>query len=251
MFNLKLLLFFCFSACVSAQFDYKIYSNNKDTIPYRIIVPKNYSSEKSYPILIFLHGSGERGNNNESQLIHGSKVMGSDNFQKQHDSFVVFPQCKAKDYWANVPFWEKTNKKRFVFNKTLSENNMLKGVIELLNSLESKYSIDPSRRYVGGLSMGAMGAIEILAQNPGVFRAAFAICGGGSPSWANKIKGTPLWLFHGKKDDVVDVKFSKKLARKLIRLKSKTKLTLYDEIKHNSWDLALNDPFLFKWLFSQ
>ena len=80
---------------------------------------------------------------------------------------------------------------------------------------------------------------------------AFAICGGGSPSWANKIKGTPLWLFHGKKDDVVDVKFSKKLARKLIRLKSKTKLTLYDEIKHNSWDLALNDPFLFKWLFSQ
>ena len=92
MFNLKLLLFFCFSACVSAQFDYKIYSNNKDTIPYRIIVPKNYSSEKSYPILIFLHGSGERGNNNESQLIHGSKVMGSDNFQKQHGSFVVFPQ---------------------------------------------------------------------------------------------------------------------------------------------------------------
>ncbi|MDG2371822.1 MAG: prolyl oligopeptidase family serine peptidase [Flavobacteriaceae bacterium] len=247
-----LFFIFCFfSLSICAQFNYGAFENKNDTLPYRIIIPKDYSPAKSYPILIFLHGSGERGNDNEAQLIHGSKIMGSSNFQSTYNSFVVFPQCGSNDYWANIPFWKKTNKKRFVFSKELSKNNMLNAVLDLIESLESRYSIDSSRRYIGGLSMGGMGTIELIAQKPNFFAAAFAICGGGHPSWASKIKNTPLWLLHGTDDDVVNVKFSKKLARKLIRLNSDTKLTLYPNTKHNSWSLAFKEAELFSWLFSK
>ena len=96
-----------------------------------------------------------------------------------------------------------------------------------------KYKIDPTRRYAGGLSMGGMGTFELVARNPDYFAAAFPICGGGNPKWANLLKSTPFWIFHGEDDGVVSVDFSRKMYEALSVEKASVRLTIYPDVNHN------------------
>ena len=89
----------------SQEFKEELLVHQNDTLPYRILLPKNYNSQKSYPLLIFLHGAGERGNDNKSQLVHGSFLFKSKDFRKNHPAIVVFPQCPEKSSWANVNYY--------------------------------------------------------------------------------------------------------------------------------------------------
>ena len=123
-------------------------------------------------------------------------------------------------------------------------------VEKLLDFIEKKYSIDPTRRYVGGLSMGGMGTFELVARNPDYFAAAFPICGRGNSKWANLLKSTPFWIFHGEDDGVVSVDFSRKMHEALSAEKASVRLTIYPEVNHNSWDNAFAEPDLMHWLFS-
>ena len=123
-------------------------------------------------------------------------------------------------------------------------------VEKLLDFIEKKYSIDPTRRYVGGLSMGGMGTFELVARNPDYFAAAFPICGGGNPDWSDLLKTTPFWIFHGEDDGVVSVDFSRKMHEALSAEKASVRLTIYPEVNHNSWDNAFAEPDLMHWLFS-
>tara|TARA_A100001015_G_scaffold239443_1_gene272743 strand:+ start:1029 stop:1814 length:786 start_codon:yes stop_codon:yes gene_type:complete len=235
----------------SQEFKEELLVHQNDTLPYRILLPKNYNSQKSYPLLIFLHGAGERGNDNKSQLVHGSFLFKSKDFRENYPAIVVFPQCPLKSYWASVK--RKTEvplNKKYVFRKILGKNRQLEMVELLMETLEKNYMINPNRRYIGGLSMGGMGTFELVARNPDYFAAAFPICGGGNPVWSNLIKTTPLWIFHGEDDDVVLDNFSRKMYEALSKEKASVRLTIYPEVKHSSWDNAFAEADLMHWLFS-
>lgn len=218
---------------------------------YRILYPIAYSPSKTYPLVIFLHGRGEQGCDNQRQLIHGSSLFLADSNRIRFPAFVVFPQCPVGDYWSNVLIKEDSAGKRsFHFRKKGEATWSMKAVLLLLSQLESRLKPDKNRLYMGGLSMGGMGTLEILARKPRKFAAAFAICGGANPRLAKKISQTPLWLFHGEKDDVVDPQFSKDLFFGIKRQKGLVQLRLYPNANHNAWDSAFHEPNLLPWLFS-
>ncbi|MES2848632.1 MAG: dienelactone hydrolase family protein [Bacteroidota bacterium] len=235
------------SLFLKKEFIYK-----EDTMPYRILLPLNYNSSKNYPLILFLHGSGERGNDNEKQLVHGSNLFLRDSIRQNYTAFVVFPQCSEFGYWSNVFRVEnETGRKRFTYRADGEPTPDMALLQELLKSILKTYPIDKKQVYVGGLSMGGMGTFEIVRRNPKIFAAAFPICGGAEPSTASAMKKVHWWIFHGGKDDVVIPAFSEEIVEALKKKKADVKFTLYPEANHNSWDNAFAEPGLLPWLFSQ
>ncbi len=233
------------------QFEKHQYIKQKDTLPYRLLLPENYNPLQSYPLLVFLHGAGERGNDNEKQLLHGSDLFTSEKFRKSYPAIVVFPQCSENSYWASVKKSHSRKKeKRFKFHKKPPQYSTIELLKAFLVDVNKQFNIDSSRRYIGGLSMGGMGTFELVSQLPDYFASAFSICGGGHPRWSKKLSNTPFWIFHGNKDFVVSHQYSEKMFKKMHRYNSSTKLTIYESVGHNSWDRTFKEPDLFHWLFS-
>lgn len=223
----------------------------EDSINYRVLLPENFDATKKYPILFFLHGSGERGNDNLAQLGHGGRLFLKEDIRKQFPAIVVFPQCSADSYWSNVNFVTDANGKReFIFQEKGKPTKAMHALLGLVDSYLKKPYVDKKRVYVGGLSMGGMGTYELLRNKPNIFAAAFAICGGDNLANVQKYQKVPLWIFHGEKDDVVPVVLSTRIADQLKVLNRTVKLTLYPEANHNSWDDAFAEPELLPWLFS-
>lgn len=223
----------------------------KDSINYRILLPENFDDTKKYPVLFFLHGSGERGNDNQLQLTHGAKLFLKPENRKQFPAIVVFPQCSTESYWSNVNIVTGTTGKReFLFQEKGKPTKSMNALLALVDSFLEKKYVDKQRVYVGGMSMGGMGTYEILRRKPRTFAAAFTICGGDHVANVQKYRKIPLWIFHGEKDDVVPVTFSTTIADQLKVLGKPAKLTLYPNANHNSWDAAFAEPGLLPWLFS-
>lgn len=250
--SLFFLAFFLFSGYYvynqeSDGFQKKQFIAKGDTLPYRILYPKDYDKNKSYPLVLFLHGSGERGRDNELQLVHGSSLFLAEKNREAFPAFVVFPQCPREGYWSDVEGSEEDRYFPFREKPRLS----MKLLLALLKRLEQDLNIDPGRRYVGGLSMGGFGTFELLARRPAYFAAAFPICGGGNPLLAPLYApNTSLWIFHGAKDDIVLPENSQKVVDALQKLKADVRYTEYPEANHNSWDPAFAEPDLLPWLFS-
>ena len=248
-----LLIILCAPFSVEAQekggFKKDKFIKEGDTLNYRILFPKDFSEEKQYPVVLFLHGAGERGNDNEAQLTHGSKLF----LEKQEEfpAIVIFPQAPKEDYWAKVEVNRDTIPFQFDFMNEKPATKSLQLVMDLMDEITSKSYVNKDRIYVGGLSMGGMGTYEIIYKKPEMFAAAFAICGGANPGIAKEYpKGFNIWLFHGKKDDVVLPKYSEAMARAINHYGGNAKLSLYPEDNHNSWDSAFAEPNLLPWLFS-
>jgi predicted peptidase len=229
------------------------YAEKNDTLPYRLLLPKDYNPSKKYPLILFLHGSGERGNDNQAQLIHGSSLFLRDSIRENYKAIVVFPQCPSNSFWSNVNIVTDSIQKTRVFNFQAdgAPTTSMKLVLGLLNYLHGKYQLDDKRIYVGGLSMGGMGTFELVRRKPKLFAAAFPICGGANAATARKLKAPSWWIFHGLKDNVVDPVYSKTMAAALKDEGARVKLTLYPEANHNSWDSAFAEKDLMSWLFSQ
>ena len=228
-----------------------LYISGNDTLPYRLLLPENYDASKKYPLIYFLHGSGERGNDNEAQLIHGSKLFLKDDIRKNYPAIIVFPQCPAKSSWSNVDFKIENGKRNFYFKEDGEPTIAMKLAQELVHKIIREYPVQKKQIYVGGLSMGGMGTFEIVRRNPKLFAAALPICGGAAPATAAKMKKTKWWVFHGAKDDAVPPELSEKMVKALQEAKATVKFTLYPEANHNSWDAAFAEPELLSWLFSQ
>lgn len=225
--------------------------NGKDTLPYRLLLPANYDASKKYPLVLFLHGAGERGNDNEKQLIHGSKLFLSDGARTKHPAIVVFPQCPTNSFWSNVSFKnDSAGKRQFIFSADAEPTPAMRMAQELLHHLIQKYPVEKMQVYVMGLSMGGMGTFEIVRRNPGLFAAAIPICGGGAPSTAQQLKSTSWWVFHGAKDFTVPIKYSEEMVKALEEVKARVKFTVYPDAGHNSWDPAFSEPDFLNWLFS-
>ena len=229
-----------------------LYIHEGDTLPYRILFPSQFDPSQTYPLILILHGAGERGNDNEAQLIHGSRLFLQENIRKNHPAIVVFPQCPSSSYWSNVEVNRNTQPMQFEFQTEGEPTQAMKLLQGLVHSLIALPYVNKKQLYVGGLSMGGMGTLELLRREPGLFAAAFAICGGDNPENSKKYKNTPLWLFHGSKDDVVPVKYSVELSERLEQEGAKNiRLTIYPEATHNSWAKAFADPLLLQWLLSK
>jgi len=256
-------VFLLFSAdCLQAQdksaYEKHWFVNGGDTMPYRLLLPKDYDANKKYPLVLFLHGSGERGNDNETQLVHGWRLFLQDSIREKYPAIVVFPQCAANSYWSNVnvvttPANAQTGtapKREFLFAKDGEPTKAMQLLIGLLGDLERRYKLDDGRYYVGGLSMGGMGTFELVRRKPKKFVAAFPICGGANPATAKKLRKVDWWVFHGAKDDVVPPSASQVMVDAIKSAGSKVRFTLYPEANHNSWDPAFAEPELISWLFS-
>jgi predicted peptidase len=227
------------------------YGSNK-TLPYRILYPENYDRNKKYPLLVFLHGSGERGNDNASQLVHGSGLLLLTDNRQQYPAIVVFPQCPANESWVSGIDRFLAAKGNAIFNYDTLSTWPLLAVNELVNQLIKEEAIDSKRLYIGGLSMGGMGTFEMMYRYPGKYAAAWPICGGGQPSaYTKKTAKAAWWIFHGADDAVVPVKYSQEMLARLQALKANVKYSEYPGVNHNSWDNAFAEPTLLSWLFSQ
>ncbi len=243
------LLPFTVAAQEQEAFKKEHFIKGADTLNYRILFPKDFSEEKEYPVVLFLHGAGERGNDNQSQLTHGSELFLKN--QEEFPAIVIFPQAPKDDYWAKVEVNRDTVPFQFDYMNKKPATKSLQLVMDLMEEMISKNYVNKDRIYVGGLSMGGMGTFELIYKEPAMFAAAFAICGGANPEIAKEYpKGFNIWLFHGKKDDVVLPEYSEAMARAINHYGGNAKLSLYPDDNHNSWDSAFDEPNLLPWLFS-
>jgi predicted peptidase len=199
-----------------------------DTMPYRLFVPKGYDAKMKYPVILFLHGYGENGTDNDNQLKHADPLRFiTDEVQAKHPCLLVAPQ-NPKGLWPG-------------------KSSQL--AMEILDSLAKKYSIDADRRYVTGLSSGGMGTYYCLVERPDYFAAGVPICGRGDTSKAELIAEIPVWGFCGDTDS-----FAAKMRamnEAVIKAGGNWKYTEYPGVGHNSWGRAYVTGDLPAWLFAQ
>jgi predicted peptidase len=212
---------------------------------YRLLLPKGYDPKKAYPLVLFLHGAGERGSDNKIQLVHGMNEFASDEIMEKHPAFVVAPQCPEGKQWVDVPWSADSH----IMPKEPAEP--LQQSLDLIAALQKEFSIDKSRIYVTGLSMGGFGAWDAIQRQPKLFAAAVPVCGGGDATLAEKIKDVPVWAFHGAEDGAVKPKRSRDMIAALKKVGGSPKYTEYEKVGHNSWEKAYGDPQMYEWLFGQ
>ena len=234
-----------------SAFGKKVYSQGSGDLPYRILLPKDFDTEKKYPLIIFLHGSGERGNDNEKQLTHGAELFLRDSIRTKYPAIVAFPQCAEKSSWARIKVEGEWGNRTFTFFKKGEPTQEMLLLEGLIKELKTTYKIKKGQMYIGGLSMGGFGTFELVNRNPGMFSAAFPICGGANPEIAGRLNKVDWWIFHGGADDVVPPKCSTQMVEALRDKRAKVKYSLYPAVKHNSWDNAFNEPNLLPWMFSK
>jgi predicted peptidase len=223
-----------------------------DTLPYRILFPEGYDKNKKYPLVLFLHGGGEKGRDNEKQLIHGVKVFLDAENRKKFPCIVIAPQCMPNDNWSSAKVDRTVDPPIRDFNYTYSITKSLAAVEELTKDIIKRESVQKKQVYVTGLSMGGMGTYEIVYRNPGLFAAAAVVCGGGdTKSYSRKQAKTHFWIFHGSDDKTVEVRYSRQMVDKLRELKADVKYTEYPGVGHNSWENAYAEPELLPWMFNK
>ena len=222
-----------------------------DTLPYRLLLPENYNPNVKYPLILFLHGSGERGNDNALQLTHGAKLFLKASIRTDYPAVVVFPQCAADASWSNYEHSTVDGKSNIKFSATVDKITHQELLKRLVKKLKKDFNLDTNRLYVGGLSMGGMGTFDVIKANPKMFAAAFAICGGANPEIAKRISNPSWWIFHGEVDAVVPVISSQQIYDALKAEGADVKLTIYPGVNHDSWTNAFAEPDLLKWLFSK
>ncbi|GJM63138.1 alpha/beta hydrolase-fold protein [Persicobacter diffluens] len=248
----------CFAFWLGAQwawaqkgaFEKQVYYAQGDSLLYQILLPNDFQEGKKYPLILFLHGAGERGDDNEKQLKLGGSLFESDSVQQDYPAIIVFPQCPEGTMWT-ARQKQKDRKGDWRFNFPVPEHppKPSEMVNALVDSLRSGTQVDPSRVYIMGISMGGIGTLEFLHRWPEKYAAAAVICGGHNPQLTGNYHQVPIWFFHGGKDDVVPPAFSKAVFKRIKRKNKASRYTLYPEANHNSWDDALAEPQLLNWLF--
>jgi poly(3-hydroxybutyrate) depolymerase len=202
-------------------------------LPYRLFIPTNYSPGERYPLVMFLHGVGERGNDNALQLSAWPDCLVYVSYSRQliRPAFFVAPQCPVTRAW-NDPV-------------------MVTQLLALFDALAAEFSIDTNRVSVTGLSMGGYGVWALLQQRPAFFAAAVPICGGGNPGLATSIRDVPVWDFHAANDGTVPVTESRSMISALRQAGGTPVYTEYASGGHVIWPGAYRNPFVVEWTFAQ
>ncbi len=227
------------------QFQAKTFlANDNVDLNYNIYYPE--TQKQKSPLFVFLHGAGERGDDNSSQLIHIAPILTNEVNRKKYPAILVFPQCPEDGYWANVDITEDG---QWLPDGSKEPTPSMQRVIELIESLMQNPSVDTDRIYISGLSMGGFGTFDLISRHPEWFAGAVAICGGADLNKADNYKDVPLWVAHGAQDPVVPVDLSRSVVAKLKNMSGKIKYTEYPEGGHNIWNDVYKDPEVLSWLF--
>jgi len=232
MKSIRLLLMLLFAASSNAfaaepdsQKAATLETQVKVQMNYLLYLPKDYEKQESWPLLLFLHGSGERGDDLELVKTHGPpKLIAAG---KEFPFIVVSPQCRKDRRWEPIE------------------------LTALLDDLSDKYKIDEDRICVTGLSMGGFGSWQLAAFDPNRLAAIAPICGGGEVYWTRSFAHLPVWAFHGGKDTGVPLERSQEMVDALKKRGGDPKLTIYPEAGHDSWTETYDNPALYEWLLEQ
>jgi predicted peptidase len=213
-------------------------------LPYRIFVPPGIGEE--VPLVLFLHGAGERGDDNGAQLKHGvADILGWCE-KTGNPAVLLVPQCPKEGFWA--PLNRET--KDLLVDVDPSAPQQL--VMELLETVVETVKVDRDRIYVTGLSMGGYGTWDLLWRHPGRFAAAIPICGGGRTDKAREIKYLPIWVVHGAMDKAIPVSQSRRMVKSLKSAGARSvKYSEYPKAGHDSWSATYANPEVLAWLFAQ
>jgi predicted peptidase len=195
------------------------------TCDYLLYLPAGYGEERqAWPLMMFLHGAGERGSDLNKVKVHGPPKLVAAG--KDLPFVIVSPRCPEGDWWT-----DKTEV-----------------LITLLDDVVERYDVDAERIYLTGLSMGGYGTWALAAAYPERFAAIVPICGGGKRFMARRLKDVPVWAFHGARDNVVPLSESEEIVNALKGQGAEARLTVYPEAGHDSWTQTYNNPELYDWL---
>ena len=261
------LLAFCLVAPAAAQPDHtesyesRSYEDSSGSrLQYRLFQPADYDPSKRYPLVVYLHGAGGRGDDNLKQLTGGNSwgtsLFSGNRVQGKHPSFVLAPQTNpaaGANGWgggSRPPRDSWDRKKTSVKFSAESAGEPIDLLEKLIDSLSAEFSVDADRIYVTGQSMGGYGTWGIVTRYPDLFAAAVPICGGGDPEATTRIE-IPIWAFHGDADKTVPVQQSRLMIESLTAGGKKPRYTEYPGVGHNSWEKAYSDPELVESLFAQ
>ncbi len=227
----------------------RTFSAEKGNLNYRILYPKGFDRTKKYPLLLFLHGAGERGDDNEAQLTHGGELIKKG--MNVHQSIAIFPQCPEENYWIDLLETEDRPDgiRDFEPDTKNPPSEAMAKVIELMKIFTERNYVDKSRIYVAGLSMGGMGTFDLCWRMPDMFAAAIAVCGAGAPVKAFKFSKLPIRIFHGEDDEIVSVEESLEMIAALEELGGNPEAFIYSDVNHNSWDNAFAESDFLSWLY--
>ena len=206
-------------------------SGDEDSVlRFRLMSPSNRASTQRQPLVIFLHGAGQRGSDNEQQLFGLPEQLAKAEWRQRFACFVLAPQCPLNTSWQT-------------YNEDL---------VGLVRDLIRRHPIDPGRVYLTGLSMGGYGSWELAIKEPDLFAAIVPICGGGRVTSAHRLINTPIWAIHGDADETVPVEQSREMIHAIRQAGGQPKYTELKNVGHDSWSQAYADPNgVLKWMFEQ
>lgn len=191
---------------------------------YLLFLPEDYGQKKQrWPLIMFLHGAGERGSDLNKVKVHGPPKIVEN--RKDFPFIVVSPQCPEDDWWTGK----------------------VEVLINLLDDIVARYKVDTERIYLTGLSMGGFGTWSLASEYPERFAAIAPICGGGNRIMALRLKDIPVWVFHGAKDKTVPLKESEEMVNAIRNRGGNAKFTIYPDAGHDSWTETYNNQKLYDW----
>ena len=220
-------------------------SSDGSRLLYRLLSPAVEDAGMNYPLVVFLHGSGERGDDNRAQLVHGTWVFEEKRNREAFPAWVIAAQCPAGERWADIDWSSSTPQMADDITETSAQ------LMELLETFMGEHAVDRDRIYITGLSMGGYGTWDLLVRFPDFFAAGAPVCGGGDVRYAGKISHIPQWAFHGADDPVVPLKASQAMVESLRELGSDVRFTVYPGVGHGSWVPAYEEKELLPWMFGQ
>lgn len=245
----------CFAFCLSATGSFaqrerfnakKFVDKAGDTLRYCILDPDG-DTLRSTPLVIFLHGSGERGLDNQAQLKWGAMNFATDQMMALHPAVVIAPQCPPGQQWANI------ERVKGGYNGKLNAepSKQMQALRELIDQVIKTYHIDAKRIYITGLSMGGFGTFDAVERYPDLFAAALPVCGGGDASKISVAAKVPMWICAGADDPSVNNQYSVDMLLELRKAGARPGFTLYPETGHLSWLSVYSDQHIMEWLFAQ
>lgn len=230
-FSITIIILFSFGFSQQRKMVMDLINTNNLSIKYLLYLPEDYkfNENKNWPLILFLHGKGERGDNLDLVKIHGiPKIVTT---KKDFPFITVSPQCPIDYVWK--------------------DKEMLTALEALLLKTLKHYRVDKAQVYVTGLSMGGRGTWAIAAHRPDLFAAAAPICGGGDPVTASRLTKLPFWVFQGALDKVHYPKESEIMIKALKTMNGEVRYTLYPQLNHDSWTITYDNPQLYKWFLSK
>lgn len=219
-----------------------------ETFRYLFLRPKSVEPGKKYPLILFLHGAGERGNDPELLKKHFLPAITSDEFRDKFPCFVVAPQCRTGVWWSKLP----EGGTRVSPTQTDEPGDQLKMALQCVDDVVREFPVDPNRMYLTGISMGGYGSWDLAMRQPNRWAAVVPICGGGDETKADRLVNVPIWAVHGDADPAVPVERSRKMIEAIKKAGGDPKYTELPGVAHDSWTQTYADPNgLLAWMFEQ